>query len=119
MSGGCRRAGVGAGGGDEPLDQLLPCSGRRQRQVERLEQQEAEADGVAEGDERIGVELLVDATARLGRLDDVGEARPAIVDAPSQELGDLRITSRGDERLQQERPASDRGPASRAESPRR
>ena len=46
-----------------------------------LEQQEAEADGVAERDERLGVEVGVDAAVGLGRLDELGEAVAAVAHA--------------------------------------
>ena len=92
-----------AGGGDEPGDQLLPCAGRGQREVEGLEQQEAEADGVAERDERVRVELLIDAAAGLGGLDDVRQAGPPIVDPPAQQVRHVRIAPGGDERLEEQR----------------
>ena len=83
-------------------DELLPRRGGREREVEGLEQEEAEADGVAERHERLGVELGVDAAAGLGRLDDGRRAgrgaRPCARGAARRRAGSRRAATKASSR---------------------
>ena len=67
------------------------------------EEQEAEADGVAEADDGLGVEGGVDGAGGLGLGDEVGEAVAAQVEGALHEAADLGVAPGGDEGLEQQR----------------
>src|SRR3954449_10589125 len=69
-------------------DELLPRRSGREGRVERLEQEEAEADRVAERHEGLGGELGADAAAGLGRLDDGGEPFVVLAHALAEQRSD-------------------------------
>ena len=67
-----------AHGGEQAADQLLPGLGVGEGPVEHLEEQEAEADGMAEGDEGVRVDVVVDPaeTDTFTRWREVAWGRP-------------------------------------------
>src|SRR5688572_29374601 len=98
---------VGGGRGVESVheagDEVFPRAGGGELEVDGAEEEEAEAHGVAEADDRLSIEARVDGAGGL-RLDDaVGEAIAAKVEGLLHEQANLRIAPGGDEGLEEQR----------------
>ena len=73
-----------------------------QVELDGAEEQEAEADGVAEAHDRLGVERGVDGAGGLRLGDEVGEAVAAQVEGALHEAAHLGVAPGGDEGLEQQ-----------------
>ena len=71
--------------------------------VDGAVEEEAEADGVGEVHDGLGVDVGVDHAGVLAGVDEVGEAGPPVVELRAQHGGDVGVAPGGDERLEQQR----------------
>ena len=88
---------------DEVGDQLLPRLGVGQVELDGAEQQEAEAEGVAEPHHGLLVERRVDGAGGLGLGDQLGELVAAEVERLAHAAGHLGVATGGHEGLEQQR----------------
>ena len=71
--------------------------------AERLVQQEAEADGVGEVDDGLGVEVGVDDASLLAGVEQRAQPGPTVIELLLEEPFQLGVSAGGDERLEEDR----------------